>query len=85
MLVAALYSKEIMGIAIFKQMHQEKVSSTCIRKRLTCGENRGTFSTNFRKGALLMYGYEMVSMMHANTEDRVRYIAVYNYRQSREE
>lgn len=32
-----------------------------------------------------MYGYEMVYMMNANTEDRVRYIAVYNYRQSREE
>ena len=32
-----------------------------------------------------MYEYEMVSMMHANTEDRVRYIFVYNYRQSREE
>ena len=32
-----------------------------------------------------MYGYEMVSMLYANTEDHVRYIAVYNYRQSREE
>lgn len=32
-----------------------------------------------------MYGYEMVSMIYANTEDRVRTIAVYNYRQSREE
>jgi hypothetical protein len=32
-----------------------------------------------------MYGYEMVSMMYANTENRVRNIAVYNYRQSREE
>jgi len=85
MLVAALYSKEIMGIAIFKQMHQEKVSSTCIRKRLTYGYIRSIFFIIFLKGALLMYGYEMVSMMYANTENRVRNIAVYNYRQSREE
>jgi len=57
----------------------------CIGKRLTDGKNCSIFFTIFWKGALLMYGYEMVSMMYANTEDRVRYIAVYNYRQSREE
>ena len=32
-----------------------------------------------------MYGFEMVSMMYANTENRVRNAAVYNHRQSREE
>jgi hypothetical protein len=60
-------------------------SHRCIRKRLTDGKNCSIFFTIFRKGALLMYGYEMVSMMYANTENRVRYIAVYNHRQSREE